>query len=235
MNKSIYHFGIFFLGLISAYILFQGILQLRVGGHLFIQHSFIAWFLTGHAIALTTTVFLLNYFHSRAYWAAFYTGIVTTIVNICFGAVFFIMLTTRASNSYYMPMFLIVLTVGIVYTLTLTFSNTRKKFWLRIAGAYGLIISLILASLTVWGLLSKDIQLNSTLGKIYLWASIAGDLIHIPLIIHFLSEAKLLNTENTSPVKESLKITLGIARSLALISVLIFGFMLLSESISSMH
>jgi hypothetical protein len=200
MNKSTYHFGIFFLGLVTVFSLFAGILQLWLGPQLYAQPSFIAWFLAGHAIALTVTIFLLKYFYTRAYWAVFYTWIASTIASLCFAVVFFTILKTGALNSYYIPVFLIALGLGVISALTLLFSSTGKQFWLRIAGAYLSVAGLILLSLTAWALLANDVHLNSTLGKIYQWTSMAASLFSIPLIMHFLSEARLLNTEKTSPL-----------------------------------
>ena len=237
MNKSLYHFGIFFLGLTVACGLFQGIMQLRLGAQLYTQGSFVAWFLVTNTIASTAGIFLLKYYHYRKYWAAFYTLIASTVANLCFAIVFFILLTSasRALLSYYMPMVLISLGAGIIGALSLLFSSTRKKFWLRIAGAYLLVIGLVLVTTVVWTLFSKDVQLKAVLAKIALWTSIPASLIYIPFILHFLNEIKLLNAENTNPVKESLKVTLGVARTLALIVALIPGVMLTTEANSSIY
>lgn len=235
MNKSLYYFGIFFLGLTVACGLFQGIMQLRVGAQFYTQSSFVAWFLVVNTIALTGGIILLKYYRFREYWAAFYTLIASTITTLCFAAVLLIILTTGALLRYYMPMVLISLGIGIVSALSLLFSNTRKRFWLRIAGAYLLVIGLVFVTTVVWTLLSKDVRLNAVLAKIGQWTSIPASLIYIPFILHFLSEVKLLSAEDTNPVKESLKVTLGIVRTLALIVALILGVMLTSESNSSLY
>jgi pimeloyl-ACP methyl ester carboxylesterase len=235
MNKNLYNVGVFFLGLLVACSLFQSVMQLWVGVQFYAQSSFVAWFLLLNVIASTGGILLLKYYHSRGYWAAFYTLIASAITNLCFAALVLMLLTSRALLGYYMPMVLISLSVGIVSALSLLLSSTRKRFWLRIAGAYLLVISLVLVSTVVWSLFSKDVQLNGILAKIAQWTSIPASLIYIPFIIQFLSEVKLLNTENTSPVKESLKVTLGIVQTLALIITLILGFRLTSESNSSKY
>ncbi|WP_419699132.1 dienelactone hydrolase family protein [Mucilaginibacter sp. NFX135] len=235
MNKSLYNFGIFFLGLTVACSLFQSVTQIWTGVQVYTLSSFAAWFLVINAIALTGGIFLLKYYYYREYWAAFYTLIASIIVNLCFAALVLMLLTSRALLNYYMPMVLTSLSIGIVSALSLLFSSTRKRFWLRIGGAFILVVGLILVSTTVWTLFSKDVQLNSILAKIAQWTSIPGSLIYIPFIMHFLSEIKLLNTENTSPVKESVKVTLGVTRTLALIIAIISGVMLTSEANSSIY
>lgn len=235
MNKSLYNFGIFFLGLTVACGLFQSVMQIWTGVQFYTLSSFVAWFLVINTISLTGGIFLLKYYHYRGYWAAFYTLIASIIANLFFAALVLMLLSSRALLSYYMPMVLISLSIGIVSALSLLFSSTGKRFWLRIAGAFILVVGLILVSTIVWSLFSKDVQLNSTLAKIAQWTSIPASLIYIPFIIHFLSEIKLLNTENTSPAKESLKVTLGITRTLALIIAIISGVMLTSEANSSAY
>ncbi|WP_184548366.1 dienelactone hydrolase family protein [Mucilaginibacter sp. FT3.2] len=235
MNKSLYHFGIFFLGLTAACGLALGIFQFLFGVQLFMQNSFVPWFLMMHIVAITGVIIVLKYYHYQKYWAAFYTGMIATIASLCYNAIFLKMLLSRSSSNYYVPVVLISLFITILYTLILIFSSTRKKIWLRIAGAYMLVIGLVLVLSIGWSLLSKDVQLNGILAKIIQWTSMAGGLASVPFIMHFLSEIKLSNPENTSPVKQSLKNTLGIIQTLALIAVLIPGVMLTSEGNSSKY
>jgi hypothetical protein len=236
MSKNLYHFGIFFLGLIVACGLFQSIGQFLFGAQLYMQNSFIAWFLMTHIVSITGAIFLLKYYHYREYWSAFYTGMIFTIASLCAAVVFFIMLISRASSSYYIPVVLVFLCIGIIYALALVFSGTGKKIWLRISGVYILIINLVLVLAIAWPLLYKDVQFNSVSGKIVQWASTAASLISIPFIMHFLSEIKLLNTENVgSPIKKSSEDILMMARIFALIFTLVFGVMVTGECYSSIY
>jgi hypothetical protein len=235
MSKNLYHFGIFFLGLTVACGLFQSIGQFLFGAQLYMQNSFIAWFLMTHIVSITGAIFLLKYYHHREYWSAFYTGMIFTIASLYAAVVFFIMLISRASSSYYIPAVLIFLCISIIYALTLVFSGTGKKVWLRVAGVYILVIGLVLVSAIAWPLLFKDVQFNSKVGKVVQWASMAGGLISIPFIMHFLSEIKILNTENAAPIKESLKDTLSTVKTLALIITLIIGVMVTAEGYSSIY
>lgn len=236
MNKSLYHFGIFFLGLIAACGLFQNIAQLLLGMQIYVQDSYIAWFLAANAITIIGTIFLLKYYHYRRYWSAFNTGIISAIVNLFFTIVLFIILTTRVLSSYYIPILLISLSAGIVYALSLIFSGTGKKPWLKLAGVYILVISLILVSSIVWSLLSKDLQLKIVLEKIAQWTSIAGSLISFPFIMHFLGEIKALNTEDAdNSVKNPSEDILIAGRTTALLIALVVGVMLTSEGYSSIY
>jgi hypothetical protein len=236
MNKTLYHFGAFFLGLIAACGLFQGIVQLLFGGQLFTQSLFIPWFLMLHIISTTGAIVVLKYYHYRKYWAAFYTGVIGTIANLCYAGVLFAMLLSGASSKYYIPVLFISLITNIIYALILMLSDTGKRIWLRIAGAYMLVIALALVSCIAWSLLSKDVQLNGVLGKITQWTSIAGSLIAIPFMMHFINEIKLLPTENVDkPIKGSSENILIMIRISALVLALVFGGMVINQGYSSIY
>lgn len=236
MNRSLYHFGIFFLGLTAACGLVQGIVQFLFGVQLFMQNSFIVWFLTMHTVAMIGVIVVLKYYRYQKYWAAFYTGMVATIASLCYAGIFFIMLLSRSSSNYYIPLLFIYLFISIVYAVILIFSATGKRNWLRIAGVYMLVITLVLVLSIGWPMLSKDVQLNSILGKIAQWTSMAGSLISVPFIMHFLSIVKLSNRENAdSSIKESSKEILILVRVLALVIVLIIGVMVTAEGYSSIY
>jgi hypothetical protein len=232
MNKKFYQFGIFFLGLIVACSLVQEVDQFLFGNGPFTQNSFIAWFSMMHIVSITGAIVVLKYYHYQKYWAAFYIGAIATIASLCYAVVFFIMLLSRALNNYYIPVLLIYLCISIMYAMTLIFSGTGKKTWLRIAGAYMLVIGLVLVSSIAWPLLSKNIQFNSLSGKIAQWTSMAGSLVSIPFIMHFLREIKILSTQNPSPVKDD---TLSAVKALALIATLVIGVMVTNEGYSSIY
>ena len=235
MNKSLYNFGIFFLGLTVACILLQNTLQFLVGVELYTEALFVAWFLVANIVSLTGILFLLKYYHYRKYWSAFYMGMIATVASICYAVILFIMLLSRASNHYYRYVLLISLFIGIIYALTLVFSDTGKKIWLKIAGSYMCVIYLMLVLATAWPLMSKDVQFNNILARIAQWVSLAGSLIPIPFIIHFFREIKVLDTESPGPINESLKSTLIGVQSLTLIAALVIGIMVASESYSSIY
>ncbi|HMH23112.1 MAG TPA: hypothetical protein VK563_15115 [Puia sp.] len=235
MNKSLYDFGIFFLGLTVACILLQNTVQFLVGVQLYTEASFVAWFLVANIVSLIGILFLLKYYYYRKYWSAYYMGMISTVASFCYVVILFIMLLSRASNNYYIYVLLISLFIGIVYALTLVFSGTGKKIWLKIAGTYMFVIYLMLMLTIAWPLISKDVQFNSILAKIAQWVSLVGSLISIPFIIHFFSETKILDIESPAPINESLKNTLITVKTLTLIAALVTGIMVATESYSSIY
>jgi len=71
MNKNLYYFGVFFLGLIVTCGLFQNIAQFLFGVQLYMQDSFVAWLMVSNIVSVTGAIFLLKYYHYRGYWSAF--------------------------------------------------------------------------------------------------------------------------------------------------------------------
>lgn len=236
MNKSLYRFGAFFLGLIAACNLVQGIFQLLFGNQLFMQSSFIVWFLMMHTVSITGVIVVQKYYYHQKYWAAFYTGIIAALAGVCYAVVISIMLLSRTLYSYQIPTLLISLAITIIYAIALIFSGTRKKAWLKVAGAYILVVGLILVTSIAGPLVFKNVQINGVLKKIPQWASIAGSLISIPFMMHFLREIKLLKADNAdSSDKESSDDILITVRSLALVIVLIIGGFVATEGYSGIY
>lgn len=221
MNKNLYRFGSFFLGLTVACNLLQAVAHLWVGTQLFKQGSFIAWFWVFHIVSMTGVIMVLKYYHYRKYLAAFYTGIAAAIASFCYSIVFFTMLFSPALRSYYLPVALVYLLLNIIHALILLFSKTRERAWLRIAGAYMLVIGIVLLATIIWPLTQ--------------WASLAGSFISIPFMINFLRERKDLSAESPIPLKTSLNDSLITMNALATIAVIVTGIWLMQEGGSSVY
>jgi len=199
MNRSLYSFGIFFLGLLLACGTFQSILYLRLDNQIFTQESFSNWFLVTNIIGLAGSLFLLKYYHSRKYGFAFKSGIVVTVITFCQFIVLYIILVARELQSIYLPIVFLVLAADIVYAISLIFSNAGKRPWLKAAGVFTLIISVVILSAGIGSMLSQDVSTKLTLQEILQWASVAYTLIPLFFILNFLSEISSLKTENETP------------------------------------
>lgn len=233
MNKSLYLLLNFLLGLMAAAGLLQGILPYP---EIFSQEAFIPWFLVTNIIALAAAVFLLKYYYYRGYKIALSAALISTLANLGYAVVIYLMLVSRGWEGYYMPVLLCSLSATILYALCLIFSGTGKKYWLKTAGIFMLIISLFLLSTTIWSLIYTTTAMNSTIGKLSRWVTTAGALTPLLFIMHFRSEIRLLNTTNTNTARlkwiDNLSVVAGI---LAFILTFTFGIMLASESYSSIY
>jgi len=233
MNKSIYLFLSFLLGLMAAAGLLQSILPYP---ELISQPSFIPWFLVTNIIALAAAVFILRYYYYYAYRMTLYAALISTVANLTYAVAIYLMLLSRGREDYYLPVLLFSLSANILYALCLIFSSTREKYWLKTAGVFMFIIGMFLLSVTIWPLFIPTAATNSSIVTISKWATTAGALIPLLFIMHFHSEVKLLKVENTNIPRlkwiDKLSIVAGL---LAFILTFSFGIMLASESYSSIY
>jgi len=236
MNKGLYSLLICFLGLSAACGVLQGILGLLLGTQIFFLESFVGWFWVANIISLSMSVLLLKYFHYRKYWFAFFTGAISAIANSCYAVVIYAIIVARKLETFRIPVVLLVIGAGIVYAAGLIFSSTGKRPWLKAAGILTLPIGLVLGSTVIWSLSSPSFQMMSILETISQWTSMAACLIPISFIMHFLSERRMVKTENAGISRQGFSENImGQAGIVAIICTLIFGVKMAAESYSSLY
>lgn len=231
MNKNLYILLIVFLGLTAAAILTNSILSFAVGAEMYTLDSYVAWFSMMHITALIGSILLLKYYYYRGYRFAFVTAIIAIVANFSYAAVIYMILTSGGFKSYYMPAALVSLGAIILYAVSLTFSDTRKRFWLKLAGICTLVIGLVVLLAVIFSVSSKDSQLIGIFGKILQWSPIAGGLLNVFFIMNFLDEIRTLKDENTIiRGKKSLENIFGFLAIVAFALTIALGTSLLSDS-----
>jgi hypothetical protein len=196
-------------------------------------NSYVAWFLAMHITAVMGSILLLKYYYYRGYRFAFFTGIITVIANLGNAAVVYMILMPGGSRSYYVYMatLLFYLCALILYAVSLTFSKTRKRFWLKLAGICTLVIGLVFVSAVIGGMYPKDVRIYNISRKIAQWATIGGGLVNVLFIMNFLAEMRTLKAENLNiPKQKSLENLFGFATAIAFMFTVVLGTLLASES-----
>jgi len=236
MNKNLYILLIVFLGLTSAAIITNTIISFAVGAEMYTLDSYVAWFSMMHITGLIGSILLLKYYHYRGYQFAFVTAIIAIVANFSYAAVIYMILTSGGFRSYYMPAALVSLGAIILYAVSLTFSDTRKRFWLKMAGICTLVIGLVVLLAVIFSISSKDSRLNGIFGKILQWSPIAGGLLNIFFIMNFLAEIRTLKAENTNVGrKKSLEGIFGFFAIAAFAFTIAMGTSLLYDSHMSLY
>ncbi|MHB8208346.1 hypothetical protein [Mucilaginibacter sp.] len=235
MTKNLYILLIAFLGLSAAAAIADSIIRFQIGAEIYTLHAFAAWFLMLHITGVIGSILLLKYYYYRGYRFAFFTAIINAIANLSVAAIFLLSYSfitlSFVGRSYSMPAFLFSLGSLILYALSLTFSNIRKRFWLKLAGVCALGICLVLISAVIVHMYPKDVRINIILEKIVQWVPIAGSLINVLFIINFLGEISTLKAENTNiPRQKSLENLFGFLAIVAFVFIIVSGTLLFNQS-----
>ena len=231
MNRSHYNFAIIFLVLGFAASLFQSRLYLRLDNQIFIQKSFINWFLVTNIVGLAGSVFLLKYFHFKKYGFAFKIGIVATVAIVCQFIVLYAILAAGKLQAFYLPIAYLTILAAMAFAVSLIFSEAGKKPWLKAAGISILIFGIVLVSAGTADLLAQDVNTKIMLQKILKWASVGYPLSSVFFIGNFVSEVRSLKREQrTEKMSEVLYSGLGVGAFAALVAMFFIGEKLLEES-----
>ncbi len=223
MNKKLYPWLILYLCLSGASVLLQSILYSLIGPQFFRLDSFNSWFLTTISTALIGSILLLKYYYGRKYWFVFVTYTLYCVCSLCHLIVFYTILNFSRLSNYFRPLLFLSIGVGIVYGASLIFLKAENKRWLKIAGAFMVVIELILLSPLVWSITQSS-------------ASFTGCLISVPFILHFSGELRKGRTDNWDlPAGNYAGKIAGALGTVSLSLTLIFGIMISSESYSSLY
>jgi len=215
MHKQFYHFANFLLGLTAFCALLSSLLL--IWHPLIVQAGeFTAWFVVTSLISLTTTIFLLRYYYYKRFMLVFAGAIISILAHLCSSLVVVIILVNRELIAYYMPSQIIYLGVTILYVISLSFSVAGKRFWLKLAGLYGLLIGLPVIIVLIYGQPQpQHIQLN-IIGQ---WVMVAASFTPVLFIMNFIDELKSPDTIKT--VRETGGISLVV---LGVVMLLFVGY-----------
>ena len=223
MNKKLYPWLILFLWLSGASILLQSIIYSLIGPQLFRLDSFNIWFLTTISTSLIGSILLLKYYYGCKYWFVFVTYTLYCVCSLCYLIVFYTILNFHKLSNSFRPLLFLSIGVGIVYGASLIFLKAENKRWLKIAGAFMVVIELILLFPLVWNITES-------------WTSFIGCLIPVPFILHFSGELRKGSTDNTDlPAWKYAGNIAGALGAVCLSLTLISGVMIATESYSSLY
>ncbi|MEO7991576.1 MAG: peptidase [Chryseolinea sp.] len=232
MNKSLYNFGIFMLGMSIVVSGLQGILYLILGGQVFMLESFMGWFWVATVTSVSASLILLKYYRYREYTFTFSIAIVSMLVNLCQQTMFyFIVSGAREWHRYYVPFIFLVLVSGIVYGLSLIFSSAGQRPWLKRAGIFMFLITSVLLGLIMITFTSSDMQTKLSLEKTTQWIGLIGNVIPVLFILNFFDEVKKIKRESANVViPHYVESVLGLLCMIVFALALTFGLLISNES-----
>jgi pimeloyl-ACP methyl ester carboxylesterase len=240
MNLTFYKFGILFLGLSIVGGLFQSSIHFQLGAGMHYLQPFADWYLVVNIISLIGTLFLLRYFHYRKYWVAFSAGLIATLLGFCLFIFNYIVLilVARELASYGILLQLLSLGSGIVFALSLIFSQAGKRPWLRTAGVLMFITYFVFGAAFVWGLMFGEFFANGTFDKMLQWVLFLNNFVPVFFILNYWRELRLLKAEDAAvnaTREEVLTSLTGLAGLVALAAMFYFGSQVFQESQSALY
>ncbi|MVM37754.1 peptidase [Spirosoma sp. HMF3257] len=235
MTKKFYQTICSSLGLSLAAGLFQSWLHFQVGVDLYLLPSFRSWFFIGNLIALSTSVFVLTYYHRKSYQVAFSTGLVAT--SVIFGSLLYLFFTTLYPPiAKHIPKVMALgIITGLVYASSLFVSETKTRPWLKRAGIVSALLYVAQLVALVWFIDTPPYPVNATLDTIRQWLSLLDRIVPILLLGNFVDELQRANlTNEPPPLSNRLLIANGVVIVLAICS-LILSIRLSAENYGLTH
>jgi pimeloyl-ACP methyl ester carboxylesterase len=229
MTRGFYSSAIFFTSLYIIITFFRSIIYFQLEERMGELQSVTGWFVFEFLISLIWLFILLTYFHYKQYWVTFWVMTVYIAASLFQFIFSYSFLTTKEVPANYFMATLYVLGTGILYGISLIFSEAGKRPWLKAAGVFLFLLELAMMSTCIWAISSHDVLLNGTAAKIEQWASLVASLVPALFIMNFRREREAAENVNTSR-QETLNGVMNFVAVVALVSTLIFGFKLVSES-----
>jgi hypothetical protein len=231
MKRVLYFATIIFLLLATASGLWNLSFELRDGSELYKFDSYVAWFIMGCFLSIITSVLILIYYQVKGYRVALLTGSITLIISTFYIVVLYGNLTSGTFRNLSVIASVVHISVIIVYGISLFLSNTRRNKWLKITGALGAIIGLIILSAWTANHFTNYNGLIKTLSTILKYNSIGWSLVNVLYVVNFIFEIKALSIANDNKrSQDSLWLGLVALAGSVLLCMIIVGNLLLSES-----
>jgi len=231
MNKNLYSLAIFFNALQFVVALVHSIIYFQLGARMYTLESYVGWFLVVSFISLAASLFLLKYYHVKKYRFTFLAATIFTISALGVSVILYKIFSARELENLYSPAALVTLAAGILYGVSLLFSNAGKMPWLRTAGVLILLVEVVFMAAIVWTMTSKTFETYVMTEKIAQWTSLGGSLIPLSFVMNFVSEWRIFKAERTNTTVElSLHGLMTFTGVVALLSLLIYAQKLSTES-----
>ena len=231
MNRKFFLLSIFFTGLLIFTGFISSIIYLQLDSLFYFQDSFLPWFFLVTLISLLWVTIILKYYYYKKYWLAFFTGLITVIASLAHTFSFYNLLAEREQSSYHAFLIALAVATGILYAVSLIFSEAGKRQWLKWAGIFTFFFKLLELILYVRVMNSVDVQLHMETENYMQWTVFFGNFILILFILNFRNELKELKGETS--LYGSQKFFQGVMASAGVLSFALaigFGSVLINES-----
>lgn len=215
MTKPFYQTICASLGLSLAAGLFQSWLHFQRGVDLYELASFRSWFLVGNFIALITAILLLTYYDHKRFKAAFWAGMVATVISLA--TLFYLLLATLYPllGQYLRVATWMGTLAFLVYGVILATSSAGSRPWLKWAGRVVAILYGSQLAALVWFNDIPPYPPNVTLDLIQQYLALADRIVPFLLLVNFIDELTSVSSD-----KEPINLPTGLLMAKAIVAIL---------------
>jgi hypothetical protein len=235
MNKILYPWLIFLLGLSAATSLLQSIIHFLLGTQIFGLDSLGTWILVINITTLIGSMLLEKYYYCRKFWFVLAAGAVYYVCSFFYAILVFAAVSFHTSAYFSVSLLFVSIAAGTIYAVSLISLRAKGVGWLKVAGMYMCIIGLIYLSILIWRINHPSLTINNTVDRIFQWMTFASCVIPILFMMHFIDERRMRRTDSTDNPTEFGQNLAGMAGFGILMLNLIFGVIISSECYSSMY
>jgi hypothetical protein len=234
LNRNFYSLAVFTSALHAVIYQFHGIIYFLIGQKIYTLNVFFSWYLFNSTLLLLGSLVYIYYFRHKKYELPFWTNIINVAAGVfLFAVVLGSFMGRREWVGLYLPAEMTLMSATALFGLTLSFSNSGKRYWLRIAGIFFVVTDIALLAASIWYLTSTVVDKISTLEQIAKWASLMGGIGPILLMMNFLDEQKQLRPEKEpSTQSRTVENLTNAVRLIAVLGMLFFVPKLTGETVA---
>ena len=220
--RTFYSFAVFFSALAFIITTIHSLIYFKLGRPMYTMESFASWYFLGTIATLVISLIILKYYHYKKYKFAFITGVIAAISSLAFSLLVYGMMMGAKVVSYYIPVYIFSLAVGIIYGVSLVPSPAGKRPWLRTAGILVFVLHAFLMVVVI--AFTRNTLSNVEVERIHQWTSLASLLIPGLFTLNFLSELRTTKLESVDPkMPPVLKSIMTFVAVVAFIAFIIIG------------
>ncbi|RZM26834.1 MAG: hypothetical protein EOO88_15565 [Pedobacter sp.] len=235
MTKRFYNL----INLLLAIVIFAGLIQTALrfvlGASLFLQGSFLTFFLVEFGVALFMTAFVMKYYWSKQYKLTFFAAGLWVIISVIHASIIYLTLSNFQQHPLYLTTLQIQVAVSVVYGLCLIFSNAGNRFWLRIAGIYLIILNVPTILSVIWLLQDQSVHTSAAIEGFAPWVSLFASLAPVFLMLNFRDEIKQLEEDSKTQAAKSFSEQWYAVAIIMGLAVFAIGFKLAQDAYLSRH
>lgn len=189
--------------------LLQSIIRFVIDeAELIMLETYKVFFITMLFVALFLSILILKYYWHKKYWITFSTATLFAISSIIHSENIHVLITTLRSPPSYISTLIALVGTQFIYSISLIINPTGKRFWLRLAGIFQLIIIIPEALSIYWVSQDPSTQTYQAIAKFYPWLSLASSLSPLLFIQNFRVEALQVKKEPTASLWQTLALLL---------------------------